>query len=702
MLERRKVLDDGTTQSAGPGRQSAKALVVDDDPGTLLLLQQTMDAAGFEVRAAASGEEAISCCEEFQPDLALLDINMPKMDGIEACEKIRQLCGQKFPIVMVTSVDDATSIQLAFEAGANDFIVKPINWPLFQRRMDSIMTEWNRASDLSENKRRLQALQRVTPEQVMLLSRNGVIIEDLKARNREGQRRRVAKYPTLDELYGARIASRFKQCISSVLKTCRTKTLQFKLTHLGIEREFEAEFQVDGRERVIAVVQTIDQPSPATREIYDLAFYDPVTTLPNAHLFRRFAKTACTESLLQSRSTALVSVGFESAGGHTLTDEALEQGAAGALSRCVAEIDGVLPVGDEGTAHFVARSRNDEFVLLLRDVSSNDQVAQAVATIMEEFVRLRDREGVSLTPVVGVAILPADGSDPDTLLRAARAARQEAILSGRANCLHSPPANMPELQALDYAAELQNAIDKGQLELHFQPRVAAHSQQITCVEALLRWNHPMRGYVGLGETLRLAKATGMMLDIGEWVMRSACDTAAGWSVDAVPRISINLSRQEMLREGLVGLLQSILDASGLDAGRLEVELTEAAMLRIAESPALLGNFKALGVGIVLDDFGTGHSSLASLRDFPVDGLKIDATFVSRAIENSADANICEIIVMMAHKMGLTAIAEGVESREQFDFLTAIGCDELQGFFISRPLAAADFEEYLAEIERPAK
>ena len=179
-----------TRQPSAPadaGHAAPRVLVVDDDPGVLLLMRETLAKAGFDVSVAASGPEAIELCCEFEPDLVLLDINMPSMDGITACIEIRKQSEHDFPIIMVTSVDDAVSIQRAFDAGATDFILKPINWPLFQRRLDSVLTEWNRAQEFDASNKRIQLLEKVVPEQVMLVSRSGVIIEDLKCRRGSGR-----------------------------------------------------------------------------------------------------------------------------------------------------------------------------------------------------------------------------------------------------------------------------------------------------------------------------------------------------------------------------------------------------------------------------------------------------------------------------------------------------------------------------------
>ncbi len=204
-----------------------RVVVVDDDPGIRLLMRETLAEAGFNVVVAESGPEAIDVCSEFKPDLVLLDINMPVMDGITACAEIRKNIGRDFPIIMVTSVDDAVSIQRAFDAGANDFILKPVNWPLFQRRLDSVLAEWQRSRELDESTNRVRLLVKVAPEQVMLVSRSGLIIEDLKHRPEAEHAGEQPQIQSLEDVFGAEVAQRFKQRISGVLKTGRHNNLEF-------------------------------------------------------------------------------------------------------------------------------------------------------------------------------------------------------------------------------------------------------------------------------------------------------------------------------------------------------------------------------------------------------------------------------------------------------------------------------------------
>ncbi len=679
--------------------RTARALIVDDDPGMLVLLEETLVEAGFEVASASSGEKAIMACTSQAPDLVLLDINMPGMDGIRCCAEIRARCGTAFPIVMVTSVDDALSIQNAFEAGATDFILKPINWPLFQRRTEAILAAWRRAAEHNEMDRRVLALQRLAPEQAMLVSRNGMIIEDLKERADGPLSGGHVAYPTLDELYGADIARRFKQCISAVLKTCKPKTLSFPLSLGGVEREYRADLQVDGRERVIVVVQSVTDDTEAPREVYELAFFDATTGLGNQNLLQRHLPGVCAEAVLQGRSLAVVSVGVQSASAGVLGDPDVARRVAGILNAVVSRTGKRVPFGDDPAAPTVARISETEFVFVLDNVQSGDELSDLIGALVDAFAGDGQPQAVRLDPAVGVAVLPSDGVDADVLLHAARTARLEAQAKGEMIGFHTAACSVPIVRTLDYAQELRAAMDNGELELHFQPRVRAHTGAVTCIEALVRWNHGMRGYVSLTEFLGQAKATGMILELGSWVLRHACEAAAAWQAMLPIPVSVNLSRQELLRDNLVTEVAGVLSTTGLEPSKLQLEVTESALLRADQSPRLLSSIKALGVGLVLDDFGTGHSSLASLKAYPLDALKIDRSFVARAMDNSSDASICEIIVMMAHKMGLAAIAEGVETAGQLDLLTSLGCDEMQGYLISRPLPP---EKVLAYLDRAVR
>jgi len=673
-----------------------RVLVVDDDPAIQLLMRKTLSNAGFHVSVAASGPEAIEACPQFMPDLVLLDINMPSMDGIVACTEIRKQDKRNFPIVMVTSVDDAVSIQRAFDAGATDFILKPVNWPLFQRRLDSVLSEWNNSQELDESNNRVRLLERVAPEQVMLVSRSGSIIEDLKDRQDTERTDTEPAYQTLEELFGADVARRFKQRISGVLKTRRHNNLEFAISDQGISRDFEAQFLVDGRDRVIVVVQNVSVEKETKNEIYDLAFHDSISGLPNRHLYERCAEEALIDAGLQERSLTFISLCFENISKKELADRDMMLAVAKRFKECLSDCGCAMKIGKRDNAAVVSRVDHDRFMITLENVQAADEVSTACDQIADGF---SDRIGagsalITISPRMGVASWPADGPDLKTVMHAAQSAMHEALQTGEVVCLNSQAVTVRNVDALDYGNELRQAMDDGQLELYYQPRVSMPGGAITCVEALLRWNHPMRGFVGLRELLHLAKSTGLIVPLGNWVLRTACEQAQQWQCIPAPRVSVNLSQQEFSRQDLADRVIENLDRAGLDAGRIDLELTEATLMRSKDGLADLEKLKGLGVGLVLDDFGTGHSSLAYLKTYPMDALKIDRSFVRCLPDNDEDAAICEVIITMAHKLGMKAVAEGVETQEQLDFLLERGCDEFQGFHICRPLPADEIENFL--------
>ena len=685
------------TPANDPG-VAPRVLVVDDDPGVRLLMHETLAKAGFEVSEAASGSEAIDCCREFAPDLVLLDINMPTMDGITACREIRQQTEREFPIIMVTSVDDSDSIQRAFEAGATDFILKPVNWPLFQRRLDSVLTEWNRAQEFDASNKRVRLLEKVVPEQVMLVARSGVIIEDLKDRSASAE---TGTEPpqTLDQLYGVEIGQRLQQCISGALKTGRHNNLEFTMAQHGAFRKFEAQLLVEGRDRVIVVVQDVSGDEQEQNEIYNLAYFDSATHLPNQHLFERCADDLLTNARLQGRSPVFFSLCFDNISENDLADRNMMRAIADRLGVCLAQFGNVLKMGKADDAVRSARVETNRFMFVLQHDHNGSDTKLICDRISRDLTGQIDTNSgpATISPRLGIATYPADGADLQALMHASATAMHEALERGSPYCYQSQAAAAQDFDTQDYGNELRQALAEGQLELYFQPRLAMPRGRVTCVEALLRWNHPIRGFVDLRELLYLAKASGLIVPLGDWVLGKACEAARDWQCDPSPRVSVNLSQQEFSRQDLADRVIDTLERAGLEPGRIELELTEAALLRTRDELVDLQRLKDLGVGLVLDDFGTGHSSLADLKQYPVDALKIDSSFVQGLPGNNKDAAVCEVIITMAHLFGMKAVAEGVESEVQLEQLMSLGCDEFQGFHICRPLPASEIEGYLKNL-----
>jgi diguanylate cyclase (GGDEF)-like protein/PAS domain S-box-containing protein len=355
----------------------------------------------------------------------------------------------------------------------------------------------------------------------------------------------------------------------------------------------------------------------------------------------------------------------------------------------------------------VARLGGDEFVLLMCGFHSREEltlVLQRVrAAVAVPWQSGRHRLQVSCS--MGVATFPADGRTVDQLLRNADAAMYEAKQTGR-NRVHffTAELNRAIVTRVTIEQRLRNALSRDQLQLHYQPRVDAATGRIVAAEALLRWQLPRQGLIMPGRFISVAEETGLIVPIGEWVLHSACRQAMAWEVEGLPPviISVNVSPRQIREGNIVASIAAALRDSGLPPRLLQIELTESMAMQGAEGViAMLGEIRALGVQIAIDDFGTGYSSLSYLKRFPIDQLKVDRSFVADLPEKREDKAIVRAIVTLGHELGLRVVAEGVETAPQAEFLRASGCDELQGYFFGRPIAAGEFIHLLVPRELDA-
>ena len=363
-------------------------------------------------------------------------------------------------------------------------------------------------------------------------------------------------------------------------------------------------------------------------------------------------------------------------------------------------------------ADTVARLGGDEFVLVLPDHDSAgtgtgltvlqrimDTVAQPLVIDEHEFF---------LTCSIGIAIYPADGTNAETLTKHADIAMYRAKELGRNTFqFYSPTMSERTLERLSIEGDLRHALERGEFTLHYQPQVDLAGGRIVGMEALIRWDHPQLGRIAPARFIGLAEEMGLIIPIGAWVLRTACAQTKAWQLAGLGelRVAVNLSPRQFIQKALLQSIAEILQDTGLEARFLELELTESMVMSDVEHAiAILRNLKGLGIQISIDDFGTGYSSLSYLRRFPIDVLKIDQSFVNDISTDPDDAAIVVSIISLAHSLRLKVIAEGVETAEQLDFLRAHDCDQMQGYFFSRPVAAEAFELLLREshpLSRPA-
>jgi predicted signal transduction protein with EAL and GGDEF domain len=351
----------------------------------------------------------------------------------------------------------------------------------------------------------------------------------------------------------------------------------------------------------------------------------------------------------------------------------------------------------------VARLGGDEFVVLLEELSDPmyvTAVAHKLLLALAQPVVLAGRE-YHVTASIGASAYPDDSVDAQALLKNADIAMYRAKEHGRNTFqFYSAQLNLHTVERLTLESGLRRALERDELRLHFQPQVELRSGRITGVEALVRWQHPEHGLLAPARFIGIAEETGLIVPIGNWVLQAACEAHREWARRGLPlRVSVNLSARQFAHDNLIRDIRSLIGGGGFGPGRLELEITESMVMRDPDRVvALLRELRQAGVRISIDDFGTGHSSLAYLKRFPVDSLKIDRSFIAGVPDDLGDVAITHAVIGMAHNLGMKVIAEGVETKLQRDFLAAQDCDEYQGYFFSKPVPA---DEILALPARAA-
>lgn len=445
---------------------------------------------------------------------------------------------------------------------------------------------------------------------------------------------------------------------------------------------------------MVGVVQDITERKISEERIQYLAYYDALTDLPNRALFMDRLQYAVIDA---DRRERLVGVMFLDVDRFKDVNDSLGHETGDQLLKAVAErLTAVVRRGDT-----VARLGGDEFTIILAGMAHVDdaaQVAQKVLKIFEQPFHVAHRE-FHMTASVGITLYPFDDSNFSNLLRNADIAMYRAKEAGR-NTYQFYTAEMTTKasERLALKNDLQRALKQHEFSLVYQPIVSLQENRILGVEALLRWRHPERGLIAPDQFIGLTEETGLIVALGEWVLRTACQQCVAWHRRGFPdlQVAVNLSARQFRHAHLAGAVQTVLEQTGLDARRLELELTESVLLEHDETTAdSLRTLSSAGISLVIDDFGTGYSSLSYLRRFPIRTLKIDRSFTHGIPADPDSTAIAVSIVTLAHSLGMKVVAEGVETAEQLEFLRRRGCDACQGFYFSKPLSPEDMERLLA-------
>ena len=424
------------------------------------------------------------------------------------------------------------------------------------------------------------------------------------------------------------------------------------------------------------------------------AEHDFLTGLPNRMLLNDRISQAIAMAPQHSKQVAVLFLdldGFKHINdslGHPIGDKLL-QSVAQRLVQCVRVSD------------TVSRQGGDEFVVLLSEADQWEDAATVARRMLGSVAEAHpiDNHDLYVTTSIGVSVFPEDGVDPETLVKNADTAMYQAKENGRQGVKFFMPAmNVRAVERQSLEESLRRALERNEFVLHYQPKINLNTGSISGAEALIRWTHPTRGLVSPAQFIPIAEDSGLIVRIGSWVLRAACEQAQAWVATGLPMSSmaVNVSAMQLHDEGFIEDLFRILDDTGFDPGSLELELTESVLMKHTDSAAaILQTLRERGIQVAVDDFGTGYSSLSYLRRLPIDALKIDQSFVSEITSGSGDSSIVTAVISMARSLKLRAVAEGVETREQLAFLKSRDCDEAQGFYFSRPMPPDRFAALLS-------
>lgn len=797
-------------------RERPLVLVVDDDAGQRLLTSASLLQGGFSVLEAVDGEQALDLFGRKQPDVVLLDVVMPGLDGFSVCEALRRRPGgQHLPIIMVTGLDDTESIERAYQVGATDFITKPIQWLILHHRVRYILRANQALLALRESEARFRTLVQATSSVILVLDQEGLVLEfnraaekfypfergepieaefraslpftrdwnaleeagncegairaldgnehmllwnvsqftdadgvvtglviigqDITARRQAEEDMRKLSYAVEQNPIAILITDiqdnieyanpRFTEVSGYSLEEIRGKNPYFlQAGVLSVEAYqylrkvvitgdlWQGELCSRRKDGELfwesAHVSAIHAPSgeithfvwlreditarkQAEEKIHILAYYDPLTQLPNRTMLQERLREAIETARRHTQLLAVMLVDLDQfkrindSLGHQVGDLLLQR-VADRLQECLRHNDdgGLTPPEASCSKDMLARVGGDEFVIVLTEIKHPDDViriAQKIQAIMVKPFVIENHE-VFTGCSIGIALYPYDGANMETLLKNTDNALYHAKDQGRNNYqLYSDWMNTAAVQRLELENHLRKAFDNSELTLHYQPQVALESGRITGVEALLRWHSSSLGIVSPINFIPVAEETGLIIPIGEWVIRTACIQAKAWQDACLPplRMAVNLSPRQVTDPDLPRRVKQILQETGLQPDLLELEITESILMKEGVLE-ILESLKKLGVQLSIDDFGTGYSNLSYLKCFPIDRLKIDRVFTQDISQKSEDSAIASAIIAMAHSLRLDVVAEGVETDFQLAFLQELGCDEIQGYYFSRP------------------
>ncbi len=679
--------------------------MLSSDSDACLLATKVLESEGYETIECGDADQASSVITATTPAVILVDSDIGGGDPLALCESIRQLPGCDYiPLILLSDNDSQRALRRAFDAKITAVFVKPLDANALRKHIQSLGDTGRTLSGVRALRTPESEVFDTIPDAFFIAGQDGLLRQYLGGANDDlVLRPEEIEGHMIKDVWPADVSKLVLQNIKRALRTRDGQSFKVELTKDRQSSQYEVRLLVQGRDRVLMIMRNISDGAPYAVGGRDQNIADTLTGLTPYDVFMSHFSSLVVDAKLRESGIATFCIDIDrftrinETFGRAVGDVVL-QVMAKRIEHCLRSSDQLARIDDSGNTN-LTRISGDEFVLVLADIDSRENMATVASRVQDAFVEPVSFEGhtLKITPSIGISLYPLDGDNADDLLKNARVALDEAkILGVNSREFYSKTMKFRSLKRFDVKNELRWAIENQKLELRYLPRIDLGTGHVAGLEALLRWMHPLRGSVPLAEMLPLAKTTGLILPIGEWVLKTACNQAQAWRQDnlEVPPVSVNLSQEEFTRNDLVELIATALKDSGLSAELLELELTEGMLMRNRDAAVILQDLHKIGVGLVLDDFGKGHFSIAHLTSLPIKAIKIDRPFVEGIREPGMQQSLCSAMIAMSRELGLSVIAEGVESELQVEFLREKGCDAVQGFLYTEPLPADEVPNFL--------
>ena len=696
-----------------------RLLVIDDDLLLRGMAVRALRHGGFHVTEADSGERGLALLADAALDLILLDVVMPGIDGFETCRRVRATPeGERLPVLMMTGLNDVESIEKAYDAGATDFITKPVQWGLLVHRVRYGLRVANAAHELQRGRESLARAQHLANMGSWQFNAKGGMTASEEIARIYGSTPRAMATITLTGLL-ERVRESDRERVR-VARDAVARGVAYQISYVlerfdGQSRTVfeQAQCARDTAGRIVSVdgiTQDITERVETERQVRHLALHDALTGLPNREFFIALAGPALEKSRRNGALCAVLHVDIDrfkrvnDALGHGGGDQVLVLLAARlqAVTRG-ADISSSSRPG--GHAEVVARMGGNAFTIMLIDVGDPKHAGLAAQRLRDAMAEPVDVQGrlLQLSASVGIALFPRDANNAAQLAHFAEQALYAAKKTGQScHRFFDETMNAVASARLEREDDLRRAIAQGELRMYLQAKIDVLTGTFVAAEALVRWQHPKRGLVPPLEFIPLAEETGLILPLTDWMFEQAASQQAHWARAGRPvlPISVNVAASSFMAEGLVEDLLALVARHGVAPAALTIEVTESMLMHdVDRAIARLVELREQGFRLSLDDFGTGYSSLSYIKRFPLDELKIDRSFVIDVQLGGKDGALVASIITLARMLDIQVVAEGVETQEQADALRLLGCHLHQGYLYARPVPVLEFDVLLDAMPR---